>query len=141
MKKSELDKIQQKHALGNSFDGLLKLARILRSDTGCPWDREQTLDTIAVCLNDEKQELLTAITNHDSANVREELGDVLFNLALMMAILIEQNPTAGEEVFRANLHKIISRHTWVFGQDKAHTPEEALQIWKTNKQKEKQTIS
>jgi uncharacterized protein YabN with tetrapyrrole methylase and pyrophosphatase domain len=85
---------------------------------------------------EEAQELQEAVAKGDLANVEEELGDVLFTLVMMAQIAREEGTfdlgTAMEKVGE----KFISRHTWVFGSDKASTPEEAVELWMKNKHAE-----
>jgi uncharacterized protein YabN with tetrapyrrole methylase and pyrophosphatase domain len=115
---------------------LIEIAEKLRSENGCPWDKKQTLDSLAPKVLEEAQELQEAVAKGDLANVEEELGDVLFTLVMMAQIAREEGTfdlgTAMEKVGE----KFISRHTWVFGSDKASTPEEAVELWMKNKHAE-----
>lgn len=121
----------------DSFQKLLNLASALRSDQGCPWDRKQTIASMLKYIEEEAHELCTAIENGDHENLKEELGDVLFQVIMVAQIASEQNYFSMDDVIKGISDKIISRHTWVFGDDKAETPEEALVLWKKNKEKEK----
>ncbi|MGE3278517.1 MAG: MazG nucleotide pyrophosphohydrolase domain-containing protein [Candidatus Altimarinota bacterium] len=114
---------------------LLQLAKKLRQE--CPWDKELTLEKIPPMLIEEAQELLQEIKKEDWPAMKAEVGDVLFNLLMLITIAEEKGHFTAEEVVAACEEKIISRHTWVFGGDKATTPEEALALWKENKKKEK----
>ena len=120
-----------------SFKRLVELAKQLRAPGGCPWDQKQTFGALAKCLEEEAHEVPEAIAKNDHSNLKEELGDLLFNMVMMMNIAEEEGEFTVEDVLADIEHKIISRHTWVFGDDKANTPEEALALWKKNKQKEK----
>lgn len=120
-----------------TFDDLCKLAAKLRSDTGCPWDKAQTIPTMLKCIKDETEEVCQAIEKGDHANLQEELGDVLFQVAMIAQIAEENKYFKIEDVLKDIDHKIRSRHTWVFGKDKAKTPEEAIAMWKKNKELEK----
>jgi uncharacterized protein YabN with tetrapyrrole methylase and pyrophosphatase domain len=117
------------------LDPLLQLAKKLRKE--CPWDKKQTLKTIPPMLIEETQEMIEAIEKKDWENMKEEIGDVLFNLCLLMQMAEEKKYFTAQEVMDAIEEKIISRHTWVFGGDKATTAEEALKIWNKNKKAEK----
>lgn len=121
----------------NTFQDLCKLAAMLRSDKGCPWDRAQTITTMLKCIKDETEEVCQAIEKGDHANLKEELGDVLFQVAMIAQIAKEHKYFTMDQVLKDIDHKIRSRHTWVFGKDKAKTPEEAIAMWKRNKEKEK----
>lgn len=119
-----------------TFKKLCKLAAKLRSKTGCPWDREQTILSMLKCIKEEADEVCQAIENSDHANLKEELGDVLFQIVMIAQIAKEHGHFNIDEVISGIEHKIISRHTWVFGKDKAKTPEEAIAMWKRNKARE-----
>jgi tetrapyrrole methylase family protein/MazG family protein len=119
------------------FKDLLEICAKLRGEGGCPWDREQTIESIKDCVVEEAQELVDAINNNDIENIEEEMGDLMFCLILMAQIAKEDGKFDMGTVLEKNAEKIISRHTWVFGTDKADTPEEAVELWLKNKAKEK----
>lgn len=121
-----------------TFQDLLELAAKLRSDTGCPWDRKQTIASMLKHTEEEVQEVREAIENGDHDNLKEELGDVLFQLVMISQIAKEHGYFDMDGVIAGISEKIISRHTWVFGDDKASTPEEALEMWRKNKEIEKE---
>lgn len=120
------------------FNHLLALAAKLRSPTGCPWDREQTIASMLECVVEEADEVKQAIENGDHENLAEELGDLLFQIIMISQIAKEHKYFTMDDVTKRIADKIVSRHTWVFGKDKAKTPEEAIAIWKLNKAKEKE---
>jgi len=120
-----------------TFKNLCELATKLRSETGCPWDRKQTIDSMLKCIEEEVAEVRQAIENGDHENLKEELGDVLFQIVMISQIAKENKYFKIDEVISGIDKKIRSRHTWVFGKDKAKTPEEALEMWRLNKEKEK----
>ena len=119
-----------------TFSTLIKLARRLRSPTGCPWDRSRKLDDMSKYIKDESQEVIDAFKAKDYKNLQEELGDILFNIVLTAEIADEMGKFDMNDVLDGIDKKIRSRHTWVFGKDRAHTPEEALEMWKKNKKRE-----
>lgn len=121
----------------NTFDRLIKIAKILRGPNGCPWDKSRTLISLDKDLMEETEEVLAALKKGDHNNLREELGDLLFNIILMCEIAESEGHFTMKQVLEEIADKIIRRHTWVFGEDKASTPEEALAMWKKNKVKEK----
>lgn len=88
------------------------------------------------CIKEEADEVCQAIENSDHANLKEELGDVLFQIVMIAQIAKEHGHFDIDDVISGIEHKIISRHTWVFGKDKAKTPEEAIAMWKRNKARE-----
>lgn len=128
---------QQKNMKKYNFKDLLDLAAKLRSPSGCPWDREQTIASMLHHVEEEAAEVCEAIENGDHENLQEELGDVLFQVVMISQIAKEHGYFSMDEVIQGISEKVISRHTWVFGKDKANTPEEALALWKINKAKEK----
>lgn len=124
-----------------TFNYLCKLAAKLRSKTGCPWDREQTILSMMQCIKEESDEVCQAIKNGDHENLKEELGDVLFQIVMIAQIAKEHKYFTMDQVLKEISKKIVSRHTWVFGKDKAKTPQEAIAMWKKNKAKEKNSKS
>ncbi|MFA6992775.1 MAG: MazG nucleotide pyrophosphohydrolase domain-containing protein [Candidatus Gracilibacteria bacterium] len=121
----------------NDFKKLLKLAEKLRSPTGCPWDRKQTILSMLEHLEEECQEVVDAAKKGDNHNLKEELGDLMFQIIMITQIAKEQKLFNMDGVTDGIAKKIISRHTWVFGKDKAKTPEDAIRMWLKNKEKEK----
>ncbi len=119
------------------FQELIDLCSKLRSEEGCPWDKKQTYETMKKCIVDESAEVVEAIEKNDIPNLEEELGDLLFNILLIAQIASEKGDFDMKSVMTKIGEKIVSRHTWVFGTDKATTAEEALALWKENKKKEK----
>ena len=122
------------------FKRLVTMVRRLRSPTGCPWDRAQTLETIFTCLTSEIKETKQAITAKDWDNLEEELGDLLLNIVLIVQIGSEDHRLSMSRLLKRINRKIITRHTWVFGKDRAKvkTAEDALSLWRENKEKLKQ---
>ena len=125
------------HLTMTTFDSLIALSKRLRAPGGCPWDRKQTIESLMKCIEEEADEVLVAIKKRDHPNLKEELGDLLFSMLMVMNIAEEKKYFTHVNVIEAIEHKIISRHTWVFGEDKVATAEEALELWKKKKKKEK----
>ncbi len=120
-----------------TFQKLCYLAKRLRAKDGCPWDREQTIASMLECVEEEAREVRVAIENGDHENLKEELGDVLFQIIMIAQIAKEHGYFEMDDVLDHIDKKIRSRHTWVFGDKSAATPEEAINLWKQNKRKEK----
>lgn len=120
-----------------TFKDVCGLAAKLRGKTGCPWDKAQTIDSMLKCIEEEVGEVHQAIENGDHKNLREELGDVLFQVVMIAQIAKENKYFNIDDVIKDIDKKIRSRHTWVFGKDKAKTAEEALEMWRKNKEVEK----
>ena len=117
------------------FIKLKELAARLRGPNGCPWDRKQTIESMLTNVIDEAREVEEAVSKNDYENLREELGDLLFNIVMIAQIAEEKKLFTISEVLRDIEKKIVDRHTWVFGKDKAKTPDEAIAIWNKNKKK------
>jgi len=120
--------------------GLYDLRRVietLRGEGGCPWDRKQTPGTLSVYLIEEMYELVDAIASGDPGAVREELGDVLFQI-VFIAVLFEEAGNFGiQDVVAANIEKMIRRHPHVYGNEKLDTSEQVRQRWHQIKAMEK----
>lgn len=120
-----------------TLENLKTLAKKLRSKNGCPWDKKQTIQSLLTCMEEETDEVRQAIERGDHKNLKEELGDVLFQIVMVSQIAEENKYFDLDEVVEGIYDKIVSRHTWVFGKDKAKTAEEAIAKWKENKKKER----
>lgn len=122
----------------HDYEELRRIISILRSPGGCPWDREQTPETLKKCLTDEVEEVLCAIDKDDHENFCEELGDVLLQLLLLSEIGKERNWFTFEDVIQGLSEKMIRRHPHVFGDlEGIETAEDTLDLWKKVKEQEK----
>ncbi len=113
------------------------MARLRDPESGCPWDLKQDFKSIAHCAIEETYELVNAIDNNDIENMREELGDVLLQVVFHAQMAKEQNLFTFDDVVEGIVHKLISRHPHVFGEETATTPDDVMKIWGSVKQKEK----
>ncbi len=120
------------------FVELAKIAKMLRGPGGCPWDQKQTIDSMLEHFEEEAEEVKEAIKKGDRENLKEELGDLMFLMVMITEIAAEEGHFSISEVLEDIEKKIKRRHTWVFGDDKVSTPEEAVALWKKNKAKEKE---
>ncbi|MCX8129858.1 MAG: nucleoside triphosphate pyrophosphohydrolase [Clostridia bacterium] len=120
-----------------SFSDLIDIMALLRSGSGCPWDREQTHDSLKKYFIEETYEVLEAIDLRDRDKLCEELGDALLQVVFHAQIATEQGNFDINDVITGICRKLISRHTHVFGEDKADTPDEVIGNWEANKKKEK----
>jgi len=116
---------------------LVDLIAALRSENGCPWDKEQTHLTLRPNMLEEAYEAIDAINENDMPHLKEELGDVLLQVILHSQIASEENAFDIEDVAKGLHDKIIHRHPHVFGNQKVSTPEEALKSWDAIKKEEK----
>ena len=96
-----------------TFDGLLALCAYLRSEDGCPWDAEQTHESLKPMLLEEMYELIDAVDQSDSSGIVEELGDLLYHLIFQMRIGSERGEFASSDVFVSLRDKLIRRHPHV----------------------------
>ncbi len=121
------------------LERLLEIIRALRDkETGCPWDLEQTIETYPKNILNEAEEIQNAIENGNSENLKEELGDTLFNLLFMIHMAEEKDLFRLNDVIESSRRKMIRRHPHVFGDKKAASPEEALRYFYHEKEKEKE---
>lgn len=116
---------------------LLEIMQILRSDEGCPWDREQTHATLRKNLIEETYELCEAIDTEDSALMCEELGDVLLQVVFHAEMERGQGGFCFDDVCDGICKKLILRHPHIFGEVTANTSEEVLRNWDAIKKQEK----
>ena len=126
--------------MATTLDGvgrLVEVMRRLRGPGGCPWDREQTFQTLKPCLLEETYELLEAMDGSDLALHVEELGDVLLQVVFQCAIREEEGLFSFDEVAATLADKLVRRHPHVFGDVSANTSGEVLRNWESIKQTEK----
>src|SRR3989338_790480 len=116
------------------FDELLKIVRRLRKD--CPWDREQTFETMKPFLLEEVNEVIEAIDEKDYRHLAEELGDMLLHI-VMLAVFAEQAKKFKiDQVIELISAKMMRRHPHVFGKLKAKDQAEIWRRWEKIKQQE-----
>ncbi len=120
-----------------SFDDLVKITEILRSEDGCPWDREQTHKSVRMNFVEEAFEACEAIDNEDSELLCEELGDVMAQVVFHSQIEKEEGRFDINDVADGVCKKFIIRHPHVFEDTKADTSDEVLKNWDEIKRREK----
>lgn len=130
-----------KHDKKYSYEELLEIIKVLRSENGCPWDRVQTHESLKPCMMEEAAELLASIRIYDQTgnpeNMIEELGDVLLQVVMHAQIASEEGIFTMEDVVDEVSRKMIRRHPHVFGTESAGTADEALINWEEIKKEEK----
>jgi MazG family protein len=119
------------------FAKLCEIVAQLRAPGGCPWDREQTHESLVPGLLEEAYEVANAIRTNDDANLREELGDLLLQVVMHAQIASEEGRFAIEEVSREVADKLVRRHPHVFGESEARDTGAVLKQWDTIKRAEK----
>ena len=124
-----------------NFADLREIMKILRGEGGCQWDRAQTHASIRENAIEEAYELVDAINNEDIDNMIEESGDLMLQSVFHCAIAEDCAEFNTEDVLSGICRKLIDRHTHIFGDVIANTPEEALKAWDAAKAKEKKYSS
>ncbi len=119
------------------IDDLLEIMCLLRSENGCPWDKVQTHESIRGNLIEETYEVIDAIDNSDTENLREELGDLLLQVVFHSRMEQEAGSFSFDDVCDEVCQKLIVRHPHVFADVSADTPEEVLKNWDAIKEKTK----
>ncbi len=122
---------------GTSFEAFAEIVAHLRAPDGCPWDKEQTHQTLRTHLLEESYEALTAMDENDSAGMREEFGDLLLQIVLNSQIGGEASEFTMTEVIKSIYDKIVRRHPHVFGDVKLDGVDGVLQNWEKLKEKER----
>ncbi|MFW5782354.1 MAG: MazG family protein [Candidatus Muiribacteriaceae bacterium] len=120
---------------------LLDVMRRLRSDNGCPWDREQTFNSLREYVIEEAYELVDAISHGDTEDHVEELGDLLLQIAFQAVIAEETNLFSYQDIENGICDKLIERHPHVFSDETAEHSDDVLKIWNRNKKKKKGSVT
>jgi len=122
-------------------EDLKEIITRLRAPDGCPWDKVQTNESIKMSAVEEAYELVDAIDQEDDEKILEEAGDLMMQ-AVFHAVLKEETGAFDlTDVFTVVCTKLITRHTHVFGEDKASDGESALSVWEKNKMTEKHQVT
>lgn len=119
------------------INDFLRLITVLRSPGGCPWDRKQTHESIKKNFIEETYEVVEAINKVDAQSLREELGDVLLQVAMHSEMESEKGSFGFNDVVNDICKKLVVRHPHVFGDVAAQSSDEALQSWDQVKLKTK----
>lgn len=122
---------------GERFERAVGIMARLRAPGGCPWDREQTFDSIKPYTLEETYEVLEAIDNRDWPELTGELGDLLLQVLFYAQMAMEQGTFSIDEVLDRLSNKLVDRHPHVFGDVKADTPADVLRNWEALKAEEK----
>jgi ATP diphosphatase len=123
---------------GERFQRAVQIMARLRAPGGCPWDREQTFDTIKPYTLEETYEVLEAIDNRDWPELTGELGDLLLQVLFYSEMAREAGHFSVDDVLDRLSDKLVARHPHVFGDVKADTPAEVLRNWEALKAQEKE---
>lgn len=124
--------------LKEHFQELVELMTTLRSKDGCPWDRKQTHQTLRPYLLEEAHEVLEAIDAKQPAQLKDELGDLLFQVIFHAQIASEANEFTIDDVIVESLTKMKRRHPHVFGDETCSTSDQVLENWEEIKRRERE---
>jgi MazG family protein len=122
---------------GERFERAVSIMARLRGPGGCPWDREQTFDSIKPYTLEETYEVLEAIDNRDWEELSGELGDLLLQVLFYAQMADEENSFSIDQVLDRLSQKLVDRHPHVFGDVKAETSSDVLRNWEALKAEEK----
>lgn len=136
MRLPKLKKNPVSKEVGKKFEELVDIMFTLRSEGGCPWDRAQSIQDLKQYLLEETYEVLQVLDTENVPAIREELGDLLFQIVFLSQVLQEQNRLNLLEVIERLLEKMVGRHPHVFGEAKAGSPDEALANWEAMKKQQ-----
>lgn len=123
------------------LERLIDIMKVLRSGEGCPWDREQTHESLKKYLIEETYEYLEVVDLNDKHRMCEELGDVLLQIVFHARIAEENGNFNIDDVINGVCDKMIHRHPHVFGNESAETSGEVLKKWEEIKKREKGTVN
>ncbi len=123
--------------MSSQFERLVKIMADLRGPDGCPWDREQTHETLAPYLVEETYEVIEAIDSKDEKHLADELGDLLLQVVFHSQLSSEKGGFTIEDVCKAISDKLVRRHPHVFAESTADTPGEVIAQWEEIKKSEK----
>ncbi|MFH0910523.1 MAG: MazG nucleotide pyrophosphohydrolase domain-containing protein [Planctomycetota bacterium] len=114
-----------------------QIATLRHPQTGCPWDLSQTLEAYLDPIAGEAGELVEALQSGNRAHIREEAGDLLWNLCFVIALAEEEGAFTREDVLHDVVAKMRHRHPHVYGEEIARTPDDALAAFRRAKAREK----
>ena len=120
-----------------SIKNIIGVLDTLLGENGCLWDKKQTSETIVKFLLDEVYELIEAVNNKDTDNIKEELGDVLFGILFLVKLAERDKSFSFDDVTNAICKKMVFRHPHVFSDAKVENEEDLLAMWDKLKQEER----
>jgi len=129
--------MNKKNRTGIAFEKVVETMSRLRSKRGCPWDLEQTHDSIKPYLIEEAYEVIEALDEGDDEKLKEELGDLIFQIVFHAQIAKEEGRFSILDVLKKNFTKMRQRHPHVFGKMNLKTPKAVLANWEKMKIEEK----
>jgi tetrapyrrole methylase family protein/MazG family protein len=132
-----ISRIDEISGSGELFEVLIRVMSVLRSDTGCMWDREQTHDTIKRNVVEEAYEAVESIEEKDFRGLKEELGDILLQVVFHSQIAVDNNEFNLNDVLKTIISKLVRRHPHVFAGKSVSSSREVLENWEDIKKEER----
>ena len=123
--------------MSTAFKKLTEIVDTLMGENGCPWDKVQTRESLKPYLVEEAYETLEALDNNNPEEIKEELGDLLYQVLFHAKISENKNEFNITDVVESISHKMVYRHPHVFKEENLKTPEEVVTQWEEIKSKEK----
>ena len=123
--------------MSTAFKKLTEIVDTLMGENGCPWDKVQTRESLKPYLVEETYETLEALDNNNPEEIKEELGDLLYQVLFHAKISENKNEFNITDVVESISHKMVHRHPHVFKEENLETPEEVVTQWEEIKSKEK----
>lgn len=123
--------------IGKALEKLADIMYTLRSEDGCPWDRAQSLKDLRQYVLEECYEVLQALDQNHLHSLKEELGDLMFQVVFLSQMMQERSEFNLRDVIEYVTHKMLTRHPHVFGDKDAGSPEQALANWEAMKDQTK----
>jgi tetrapyrrole methylase family protein/MazG family protein/ATP diphosphatase len=121
---------------GRTYTSLVAIMRRLLAPGGCPWDREQTFESLRKYVLEEACEVIDAVDSGDRAAIKDELGDLLLQVVFMGELARAESAFGPDDVVRAIVEKLVRRHPHVFGEVQVSGSDEVLSNWEKIKQGE-----
>ena len=131
------DDVRARKRIGKAFESLVALQARLRAPKGCPWDREQTHDSLRTYLVEETYEVLDALDSGDPRKFADELGDLLLQIVFHAELAAEAGKFDIADVIQQIYTKMVRRHPHVFGKVRAETSADVLKNWEQLKAEER----
>lgn len=122
---------------GQTYPEMVRLMRRLLAEDGCPWDREQTFETLRQYVLEEACEVIDALDSGRPEAIREELGDLAFEVVFLSELARREGLFGPDDVFRGLIEKLVRRHPHVFGEGEAATAGDVERNWEAIKAEEK----
>src|SRR5260370_23625466 len=123
--------------IGKAFESLVALQARLRAPNGCPWDREQTHDSVRTYLVEEAYEVLDAVDGDDARKFADDLGDLILQFVFLAELAAEAGRFDIADVIEQIYTKMVRRHPHVFGEARAKTSAQVLKNWEQLKAEER----